>query len=383
MKTKAPFRRYKICSRCVMDTSDRWIKFDKQGVCNHCKEFLNIRVPMTNIKNTDKNVLKNMFEDIKNNNRSKGTHDVLIGVSGGTDSSTTVLLAKEAGLKILAVHMDNGWDTPVAIKNINKLISLANVDYECEVLNWNNFRDLQRSFIESGLPDIEFPTDIAIPAVINRIAIKYGIKTILSGGNLANEGILPGSWMYSARDTLFAESVIKNSGYKTSSYKEIKFGFRDELAHRLLYKIKTHYPLNEYDYDKESAKNNLEELIGWERPVGKHCESVYTRFCHLIYHPKRNNIDYRRARLSTDICLKRISREKALDILESPPWQNINVDYELEFVAYKLGYSTQQLKNIMSQPSLWYKDFPNRQKLLCFAYDLYRLLTRMQKISNF
>ena len=382
MKTKAPFRKYQICTRCVMDTSDPWIKFDKKGICNHCKEFINVSVPKTNIKSKDKNALQVMFDNIKNKRKRESSHDVLIGISGGTDSSTAVVLAKEAGLKILAVHMDNGWDTPIAIKNINKLISFTDVDYESEVLNWNNFRELQRSFIESGLPDIEFPTDIAIPAVLNRVAIKYGIKTILSGGNVSNEGISPQSWMYSARDTRFAESVIRNSGYCVSSYKEIKFGFRDELAHRLFYKIRTLYPLNQFNYDKESAKYNLMQLFGWESPVGKHCESIYTRFCHLIYHPKRNKIDFRRARLSADICLKRIKREQALEILSSPPWEKIDVDYELEFVAYKLGYSMKQLKDLLSQPPFWYKDFPNREKLLCFSYDFYRFLTRRLK-SNF
>ena len=138
MKSKAPKRNYQICKRCVMDTSDPWIIFDERGLCNHCRDFLDKRLPSIVNSKKDKSSLVKMFDDIKTKSR-KGYHDVLIGISGGVDSSFALLMAQKAGLKILAVHMDNGWDAPIAIKNINKLIQLDGVDYECEVLDWNNF----------------------------------------------------------------------------------------------------------------------------------------------------------------------------------------------------------------------------------------------------
>ncbi len=366
-----------------MDTSDPWIMFDDQGNCNHCNYFLQKKVKNLKNNRSNRENLKKVFDKIKENNSNSKSHDVLIGISGGTDSSSVLLLAQEAGLKILAVHLDNGWDTPVSIRNINKLVSLKGVDYECDVLNWNNFKLLQRIFIESGLPDIELPTDSAILSIQSRFAAKYKIKTILTGGNISNEGILPAAWMYNVKDTLFAESVIARAGYSKSLFKPVKFGFRDELKHRFIHKINTIHPLNHIYYDKELAKEELRLKIGWESPVGKHCESTYTRFCQLIYQPKRNKFDYRRAHLSTDILQKRISRNNALKILKENPWESINVENELEFIAYKLGYSVNDLKEIMKMPLKWYSDFPNRKKFLGISYDIYRFLSGKKKLAQF
>ncbi len=383
MKTSSLKRDYQICNRCVMDTSDPFITFDMDGHCNHCNYFLQKKIRHFKKKDNSRESLYDLFDNIKRQNSSSRSYDVLIGISGGTDSSSTLLLAQEAGLRILAVHLDNGWDTPISIRNINRLVSLKGVDYECEVLNWNNFKLLQRIFINSGLPDIELPTDIAILAAQNKFAIKHKIKTILTGGNISNEGILPAAWMYNVKDTLFAESVIKKSGHSKSLFKPIKFGFRDELKHRLIHKIKTLHPLNYYNYDKVEAKKELIKKIGWEDPVGKHCESTYTSFCQLIYQPKRNKFDYRRAHLSTDILQKRITRNQALEILKSDPWVNLDVESQLEFVAYKLGYSVLELKEIMSMPSKWYFDFPNRKRFLGMSYDIYRFLTGRNKLAQF
>ncbi len=365
-----------------MDTSDPWINFNEEGFCNHCSDFINKRLPLIQHINKDERALTKIFDEIKSKRRANN-YDVLIGISGGVDSSYALLLAQKAGLKILALHMDNGWDAPIAIKNINKLIELKGVDYECEVLNWNNFKKIQRIFIESGLPDIELPTDIAIQAALNKFAIKYKIKTILAGGNISNEGILPSSWMYNPRDSFFAESIIKKSGKSVSIFKPIKYGFRDELAHRLIHRIKTIYPLNKIYYDKEKAKKQLKEEIGWLTPIEKHCESTYTRFCQLIYQPKRNKIDYRRAHLSSDICMKRCTRKYALKELEKEPWSKIDVESDLRFIAYKLNFSINDLKKIMNRSSLWYVDFPNREKLLGLAYNSFRLLTGRKKNTNF
>ena len=145
-------------------------------------------------------------------NKVNSKYDVAVGLSGGVDSCTTAYLAQKAGLRVLAVHMDNCWDTPVAVQNINKLISLENVDYCCEVLDWNKFRSIQRILIESGLPDIELPTDSAIAAVLARKAVQYGVKTILSGGNNSSEGILPSAWMYNTKDSLFIKSIFQKAG---------------------------------------------------------------------------------------------------------------------------------------------------------------------------
>jgi len=381
--TKAPKRKYQICRRCVMDTSDKWISFDENGICNHCTDFLENRISSATFEENDKSNLIKMFENIKKSRRANQKYDVLIGVSGGVDSSMTVLLAQRAGLKILAVHMDNCWDTPIAIRNINKLIRLKNVDYKCEVLDWISFKKCQKAFIESGLPDIELPTDIAILKVLNKYAIKYRIKKILCGGNLSNEGILPASWMYNPRDSKFSEAVIKKAKVSLEDFKKFKFGFREEFNQRIINQVKTLYPLNQFNYDKQIAKKILENELDFETYAGKHCESTYTRFCQLIYQPKRNKIDYRRPHLSTDICLKRISRDQAINVLKIPPWENFDFEADMKFVSIKLGYKKDELKKIIQKPNKWYVDYPNRRKILCFLYDIYRFLTFTKKATNF
>ncbi len=373
-KTKK-IRPYQICVRCVMDTSDPWIEFDSKGVCNHCKAYSQKNFKSEDSIKEKKEDLEEMFDGIKKLRDKKTKYDVAIGISGGVDSSYVTYLANKAGLKVLAIHMDNCWDTATAIKNINNLISLKNVDYYCEVVNWKNFKSSQRILIESGLPDIELPTDSAITAVISRVAVKHGIKTILSGGNYSSEGILPSAWMYNPKDSLFIRSIFKKAGKSTAIFKAFKFGLRDDFKFRFLHKIKTLYPLNSVIYDKEKAKNHLKRELNWQSYGGKHCECLYTKFCQLIYQPMRHGMDYRRAHLSTDICNSRISRQEAINILKVSPWENLDLENELSFIANKLGYEVSELKNIMKEPRLWYKDYSNNEFLLGKIYNLYRFLT--------
>ena len=378
--TLAPHRIYQICSRCVMDTSDPWIQFDSEGRCNHCSQFLDVRLAITAYQTQKNNGLESLWSSIP---RGVGKYDVVVGVSGGVDSSTVALLAQRAGLRVLAVHMDNGWDTPIALLNVYQLASLPGITYISEVLDWNCFKAVQRAFIEAGVPDIELPTDIAIQAVLYRAAVRHGISVILSGGNIANEGILPVSWMYNPRDSSYPESIIKRAGLPLALYAPLKFGFRQELRYRLLNRIRTVYPLNEFRFSKDKARRELAESIGWQSYGGKHCESTYTRFCQFIYQPRRHGIDYRRCHLSSDICLGRVQRDQALAELASPPWAGMAVDHDVSFVARKLGYSPVDLHREMEGPARWYVDFPHRQKLLGLAYSSFRLLTGRRKTSNF
>jgi hypothetical protein len=383
--SKAPRRDPQICRRCVMDTSDPWIRFDREGICNHCTDFLANRLEVTAYTSSDQEEdrLAQLFEQLKRSRPPSATHDVLVGVSGGVDSSITALLAQQAGLRVLAVHMDNGWDTPIALQNVFKVIALPGIDYTVEVLHWNHFKAVQRAFIASGVPDIELPTDIAILAVLHRTARRHGIRTILSGGNVATEGILPASWMYNVRDSRFAEAIVRRAGLDRQLYTPIKLGFRQELRDRLWHGLRMLYPLNQFRYDKNEARRQLMESIDWQSYGGKHCESTFTRFCQLIYHPRRHGIDYRRGYLSADICLGRLSREQALDQLRTPPWADLNVAQDVAFVARKLDYSVAQLEDSMAAPPLWYTDYPNRQDLLGLAYNTFRLFTGRRKASNF
>ena len=376
-------RKYQICTRCVMDTSDKWIKFDSEGLCNHCTDYLEKRIKNSSYLGDDKKSLETLFNEIKEKRTRHSKYDVVVGLSGGVDSCTTAYLAQKAGLSVLAVHMDNCWNSPIATHNINRVIELPGIDYYCEVLDWNKFKQIQRIWIESGVPDIETPTDSAIGLVVFKIAAKYNIKTILSGGNISNEGILPSSWMYNSRDSLYINSIIKNSGNPLSIFSKIKCGLRQDIFFRFFLRIKTLYPLNTFKYNKDEARKILEKDLNWKNPGQKHSESIYTRFCQQIYQPKRHGIDYRRAHFSQDICQKRISRELAIEELKKQPWSDIDVDFDLRFISQKLGYSLDELNNLMSQPCLWHKDFPNREVTLGFLYNCYRLLRGKPWANNF
>lgn len=368
-----------------MDTTDPWIVFDRFGVCNHCTEFIHRRLAVTSYGEgkKDKAALPRLFEHIRHSRPLGASHDLVVGVSGGVDSSMTALLAQQAGLKVLAVHMDNGWNTPIAIRNVLKLITLPGVDYHAEVLDWNNFKAIQRAFIDAGVPDIELPTDIAIQSALHAVATRHGIRTILSGGNVANEGILPAAWLYNARDSHYAKSIIKQAGLSIETYQPIDFGFGSELRCRLLKGIRTVYPLNLFGYHKDMARTQLKTEIDWEDYGGKHCESTFTRFAQLIYLPRRHRADYRHGYLSADICLGKITREQALKELEVPPWQGLDVEHDVAFVARKLDYKPAELEANMQAPALWYKDYPHREWLLGLAYNTYRRLTGRRKASNF
>jgi hypothetical protein len=388
--SQAPVRAYQICSRCVMDTTDPWIRFDPKGYCNHCSDFLTNRLAVTAYRSgerapsaSDSTELERMFARLRRQRSPEASHDVLVGVSGGVDSTQTALLAQQAGLRVLAVHMDNGWDTPIALQNVYQLAQISGIDYQAEVLHWNQFKAVQRAFIDAGVPDIELPTDIAIQAVLHRVASRHRIRTILSGGNISNEGILPISWMYNPRDSRYAQAIIAASGLDRRLYDPLKFGFRQELRARLASGIRTLYPLNQFAYDKEAARTQLTESIGWQSYGGKHCESTFTRFCQLIYHPRRHRIDYRRGYLSADICLGRRNRQQALDQLAAPAWTGLDVKHDVAFVARKLDYSPDQLESAMQAPPLWFCDFPHRQRFLGLAYNSFRLLTGRRKASNF
>lgn len=366
-----------------MDTSDPWITFDDLGRCNHCTDFLSNRLEHTAFRKTGTALLDRMLYDLKQDTSQSSQYDVVVGLSGGVDSSTVILLAHKAGLRVLAVHMDNGWDTPIAIQNIQRLISLPGVDYISEVLDWNSFKSIQRAFIEAGVPDIELPTDIAIQAVLHRVAARHGVRTILSGGNIVNEGILPAAWLYNARDSKYSQSILRKAGLPLSSFAPIKFGFRAELKARLFHRIRTLYPLNQFRYDKSSARLNLQTAIDWQSYGGKHCESTFTRFTQLIYLPRRHNVDYRRGYLSADICQGTLSRDHALQQLSVPPWSDLDTDKDVAFVARKLDYSKAELNDIMAKPPLWYRDYPHYEIPLGIAYNAYRLFTGRRKASNF
>jgi N-acetyl sugar amidotransferase len=353
-----------------MDTSDPNIEFDQHGNCNHCSNFL--KDTSSNIykgEESDKK-LKKLVNKIKYAGRGN-KYDCLIGVSGGVDSSYVAYILKKHGLSPLAVHMDNGWNSKEAVENIKNVCHTLKIDYQSYVLDWNEFRDIQLSVLKSSIPEVEIPTDVAIAGILHKVASKNNIKYIVSGGNVATEGILPTAWFYNPKDSKLLRSIHKKFG----SIKIKKFPFFDykmEIYYKFVRNIRVAYILNYISYSKDGAIHELQEHVGWKNYGGKHHESKYSSFVQSYIQPVKFNIDYRRATLSTQICMGEIERRHAIEELKKSPFNDKNISSDKEYVCKKLRVSVEEFDEILRYPVKYYSDYPNNQSKLEFIYYIYR-----------
>lgn len=372
---------YQICTRCVMDSSDPLITFNSKGECNHCTEYIAKRIHHKYQGEKSDQQFLAFIEEMKAAGKGK-KYDCVMGLSGGVDSSYAAWIGNQHGLRILGVHLDNGWNSEAANSNIENIAKKLGIDYERYVLDWEEFKDLQISFLKAAVPEAETPTDNAIIAVLHKVANKHGIKHIISGGNFATEGILPKNWHYNAKDMKYLNAIQKKFGtlkLKKNPY----FGFQTEMYYKLVKGIKMVYLLNTVDYAKDEAMELLKEKLAWQYYGGKHYESVYTGFIQSYYLPKKFNIDYRRATFSSQICTKDITREEALEELQQPSYSETKVEEEKVLIAKKLGLSLEEFNSILDREAKWYTDYPNSEKFLKFVYDSYRKLFRKEKLASF
>jgi N-acetyl sugar amidotransferase len=355
-----------------MDTSDVDITFDAQGHCNHCTDYFN-RIAKQVYRGAESDAqLKQVLSNIKAAGNGK-EYDCIVGVSGGIDSCYVAYIAKQMGLRPLLVHMDNGWNSEISVKNIKNVADKLGLDYQSYVLDWNEFKDLQLAFLKASVPEIETPTDIAIPAALHKIAAEYGVKYIISGGNYATEGILPKTWHYNAKDFKYLNNIQKTFGTKKLR-KFPLFGWKQETYYKFVKGIRIIYILNYVPYSKADAMSILEKELGWKYYGGKHYESKYTGFVQSYILPEKFNIDYRRATFSTQICAGEMTREEALEELSKKSFDPVKAAEEKEYVCKKLGISVAEFDAIMADKAKIYRDYPNDEKFLEFLYNLYRKL---------
>jgi N-acetyl sugar amidotransferase len=329
-----------------MDSTVKDIYFDSDGICDYCKNYL-IQIKNEQISNKVESFDK-LITQIKNEGINK-EHDCIIGISGGVDSSYVAYLVKNCGLRPLAVHLDNGWNSELAISNIEKILNALNIDLYTHVIDWEEFKDLQKSFISSSINNLELPTDHAINALLLKIANQHNIRFVLNGSNLATEGILPISWMGRSIDYRLLKSIHNKFGTK----KLVTFPSLSlrKFAYLLLIKKVKFIPiLNYVDFNKEEAIQFLEKRFDWKRYGGKHYESIFTRFFQGYILPVKYQIDKRIAHLSTLIMSGQISREEALNELKNMPYSDEKLMHEdKDYVLKKLSYSEEEFVEIMSQ----------------------------------
>ena len=364
-----------------MDTTDPQITFNNAGHCCHCIEYLERRAKHSYHGKESDAALDRIVENIRRAGRGE-KYDCVLGVSGGADSSYLAYIMRERGLRPLAVHMDNGWNSEKAVINIKNITRRLGIDYESYVLDWEEFKDLQLSFLKASVPEAETPTDVAIPAALHSVAAKHGIKYILSGGNLATEGILPKCWHYDVRDLKYFNYIHRTFGSRPlKSFPT--FGYKKEIFYKIVKGMRMVYPLNYAPFVKAEAIKLLREKFDWRPYGGKHYESIYTKFIQSYYLYEKFKIDYRRATLSIQICVGEIDRCRAVQQLRTLPYNTDEIDAAKDYIAKKLSIDREELERIMRLPPKWYWDYPNDERRLGFIYDSYRKLFKKEKLDRF
>ena len=349
-------KEYRQCSKCVMDTiGDAAISFDDQGVCNYCYTWDRRSKNFMFSGEVAEKELKKIVAQIKHEGRNR-EYDCIMGVSGGVDSTYVAYQAKRLGFRPLVIHFDNGWNSELSVKNIENIVKKLDFDLFTYVINWEEFKDLQLSYLKASVLDVEFPTDHAIVSVVYQLAHKHKIKYILSGYNIATEGVLPESWRWTKMDLLNLKSIHKQFGkVKLKSFPMM--GFWKGIYYQKIKKIESIQLLNYLNYNKKEVKKIITEELGWRDYGGKHYESIFTRFYQGYILPRKFNIDKRKAHLSSLICSGQMSKSEALIELKNDIYDPEQLKVDKEFVLKKFGLSELEFNAIMNLPVRSHLDF--------------------------
>ena len=347
----------RVCSRCVMDTTDPEIVFDERGICNHCRAY-------------DANAARfafspeerqRRFDALVVRMRQEGQgkdYDCVIGLSGGVDSSYVAHLLVRHGVRPLAVHLDNGWNSELAVKNIENLVTKLGIDLITHVVDWEEFRDLQLAFLRASTPDSEIPSDHAIVALLCRTAVKHRIRFMVTGRNFQTESHLPRRWSSGHLDWKYIRELNRRFGGRP-----LRTFPRVSVLQLSLWlatgRLEWVDLLNLVDYDKERAIREMEEALGWKYYGGKHYESIYTRFYQGYILPRKFGFDKRKTHLSSLICSGKMSREEALEELKKPPYPEELQREDREYATKKFGLTEQEFEGILQNPPKDYRDYPH------------------------
>lgn len=359
------------CTRCVMDTSDPEIRFDARGVCNHCTEFdtETRRHWFPNAEGARR--LAQTVEELRAEGKGR-SYDCILGLSGGVDSSYLALKCHAWGLRPLVVHVDAGWNSELAVANIELILNHCGFDLHTHVVDWEEMRDLHRAYLRAGIANQDAPQDHIYFASLYHYATKHGIHTVLSGGNIATEGIAVKAWHGSAMDAINLKAIHQQHGERPlRQYRTVSF-FQTYVWYPFFKRMRTLRPLNFLPYDKAAAIAELEATMGWRAYGRKHGESLFTKLFQNHYLPVKFGYDKRRPHLSSLIVSGQMSRAQAIAELEQPLYDPRELDIDLAYVCKKLRITTEQYRDFIEAPSRHHTDYP--------TWDgRYRLLKRAQR----
>jgi N-acetyl sugar amidotransferase len=358
-----------------MDTTDSQIVFDKHGVCDHCDNFKRNVWPNWYPNDAGKAMLREQAARVRSSRRGK-PFDSIMGLSGGLDSSYLLHLAvTELGLQPLVFHVDGGWNTDIAVNNIQVLVDKLALDLYTEVINWEEMRDFQLSFFKAGVPHLDIPQDHAFIATLYHFANEHDIRYILNGGNFATECVRnPKEWLYYGTDMTQLRDIQRRFGsrpLKTYPFSSILF---HKVYLRYIKGVRVLKPLNYLPYFKVQATKVLSETYGWRTYPQKHFESRFTRFYESYWLPTRFGYDTRRVQYSSLILTGQMTRDDALAQLRKPAYDVATIDEEFEYVATKLGISAKELREYHEMPKKTYRDYRNQEWLFDLGANALKFL---------
>ncbi|MFM8454719.1 MAG: N-acetyl sugar amidotransferase [Gammaproteobacteria bacterium] len=358
----------KTCNFCIMDSTDPNIIFDEKGQCHHCRSYLENLPKLPSLQSNAKEQLSNMVNRIKETGKGK-KYDCVIGLSGGVDSTyVAYVVTKILGLRPIAVHMDNGWNSELSVKNVENIVKKLGIDLYTKVLDWDEFRDLQLAFLKASTPDSEIPTDHAICATLYEVAAKHNIKYIISGANFITERIMPHAWSQGHGDYRY----IKNVSQKFGKIPLKTFPYLNDLKRFYYEKVcgVKFVPIFDYfKFDLQIARKTIQEELEWKDYGGKHYESLYTKFFQGYILPQKFSFDKRKGHLSNLVCAGFLSREEALKKLEHPAIEKDEACYLKQYVAKKFNISDSELEEILALPTKTYQDYPNSYNSSWYIYS--------------
>ena len=344
-----------------MDTSDPEITFDEAGVCHHCHDYARRVAAEVYPGVKGRQQLAKAVARIKRDGEGK-KYDCILGLSGGVDSTYVAYVTKQLGLRPLAVHLDNGWNSEISVRNIENIVTILGIDLHTEVLDWEEFRRLQVAFLRASTPDSEIPTDHAIISTLYKLAADQGIRWIMDGSNIVTEIMVPATWSHGHSDFGYIKHLNDTFGgapLKTYPHYDY-YDYMVRFPHRQ--RIERFPLLNYIDFNKMEAMEIMKKELKWTPYGGKHYESIYTRFYQGYILPKKFGFDKRRSHLSCLVNNGRITRDEALAEIQKPALSEEMEREDRVFVAKKLGLSDGEFDAIMNAERKTFWDYPSSER---------------------
>jgi len=358
-----PFRR---CSRCVLDTiGPHPIEFDEQGVCNYCHASDQALARWSLSSEEQRIKFEQAIGAIKASGAGRA-YDCILGLSGGVDSSYVAYLAMKNGLRPLIVHLDNSWNSELAVKNIENIINRTGFEYFNYVIDWEEFKDMQLAYLRASVIDTEVVTDQAIFAILHIKAHELGIKYILFGDNPKSERTMPSGWNYQKNDLSNMRAIHRRYGRKKLRTYPL-MGLYDLDWYRKVGGVSYVSLLHYVDVSVSEMKATLEREFGWRDYLWKHCESVFTQFYQGYILPKKFGVDKRKAHITDEVLSGLITRDEAIRRLEEPYYTDEQLREDYDFVTRKFGLTPQEFEEILALPPVPHSSFPQDRRGIIWA----------------